>query len=103
MHPFQPLREPFFLYRIIGMHEGKMMVTTGNEMLGCKIPQRLAGKDDGMGLLNRFGVEPEKDDMLDSHLSCQSDIFSREVEGAANDPDRPARKDRLMQFLSLLS
>lgn len=51
MHPFQPLQERFFLYRIIWMHEGKMAMTARNEVLGRKISQRLAGKNDGIGLL----------------------------------------------------
>jgi hypothetical protein len=103
MHPFQPLQERFFLYRIIWMHEGKMAMTARDEVLGREISQRLAGKDDGIGLFKRFGVEPEKDDMLDPHLSCQSDIFSREVKGTTDDADRTTRKDPLMQVPSLLN
>src|SRR5260221_11188875 len=103
MHSLQPLQERFFLYRIIWMHEGKMAMTALKKVLGSKISQRLAGKDNGIGLLNRFCVEPDKDDMLDPHLTCQSDIFSREVEGTADDADRATRKDRLMQVLSLLN
>src|SRR5258708_31702374 len=102
-HPFQALQERFFLYRIIWMHEGKMVMTARNEVLGCKISQCLAGKDDGIGLLNRFSAEPDKDDMIDPHLPGKSDIFSREVEGIGDDTDRATSKDRLMQVPSLLS
>jgi hypothetical protein len=77
-------------------------MTACQEVLGRKISQRLTGKDDGVGVLNRLRVEPDKNDLLDSHLPCQNNIFSREVEGAADDADRATRIDRLMQALSFL-
>jgi hypothetical protein len=41
--------------------------------------------------------------MLDSHFPRQCDIFSREVERAADDADRASGKDGLLiQFLFLL-
>src|SRR2546426_8495675 len=103
MHPLQPLHERFFLYRIVWMHEGKMTMTALKKVPGSKMSQRLAGKDNGIGLLNRFCVEPYKDDMLDPYLTCKSDIFNSKVEGTADDADRATRKDRLMQVPSLLN
>lgn len=84
------------------MDEGEVAMTSFHEMVGGKIPQRPAGKGNGVGVLNRLRVKADKDDVIDAPLSRKGDFLSREAERRGDDPDRVASKDRLIQALSFL-